>query len=119
MAQHKNLEHKSLYDDERIDQLGTVVKKLRISLGLTQADVAQALRVTPGYISNVENNRAAMSLRVLIYYAELTHTSLDTLVGLTQVDYRPTALDNDIMRAIAPMPRQKKEKLLQTILLWG
>ena len=40
MAQHKNLEHKSLYDDERIDQLGTVVKKLRISLGLTQADVA-------------------------------------------------------------------------------
>ena len=28
---------------------------------LTQAEVAKALNVTPGYISNVENNRTAMS----------------------------------------------------------
>ena len=35
--------------------LGAKVKKLRISQGLTQEDVAKALDVTPGYISNVEN----------------------------------------------------------------
>ena len=35
--------------------LGAKVKKLRIAHGLTQEDVAKALEVTPGYISNVEN----------------------------------------------------------------
>ena len=41
--------------------LGAKVKKLRISQGLTQEDVAKALDVTPGYISNVENGRNLIS----------------------------------------------------------
>lgn len=44
--------------------LGAKVKKLRISQGLTQEDVAKALDVTPGYISNVENGRNLMTLRM-------------------------------------------------------
>ena len=52
--------------------LGAKVKKLRIAHGLTQEDVAKALEVTPGYISNVENGRNLMTLRMLSYYAELT-----------------------------------------------
>ena len=35
--------------------LGAKVKKLRIAHGLTQEDVAKALEVTPGYISNIKN----------------------------------------------------------------
>ena len=41
--------------------LGAKVKKLRIAHGLTQEDVAKALDVTPGYISNVENGRNLMT----------------------------------------------------------
>ena len=52
--------------------LGAKVKKLRIAHGLTQEDVAKALEVTPGYISNVENGRNLMTLRMLSYYAEST-----------------------------------------------
>lgn len=59
--------------------LGAKVKKLRIAHGLTQEDVAKALEVTPGYISNVENGRNLMTLRMLSYYAELTGVSLDIL----------------------------------------
>ena len=50
------------------ENLGSRMKELRIKMKLTQAEVAKALNVTPGYISNVENNRTAMSLRILIYY---------------------------------------------------
>ena len=53
------------------ENLGSRMKELRIKMKLTQAEVAKALNVTPGYISNVENNRTAMSLRILIYYARL------------------------------------------------
>ena len=49
------------------EDYGSCIKELRIKMNLTQADVAKALNVTPGYISNVENNRTAMSLRILIF----------------------------------------------------
>ena len=57
------------------ENLGSRMKELRIKMKLTQAEVAKALNVTPGYISNVENNRTAMSLRILIYYARLLNIS--------------------------------------------
>ena len=63
------------------EDYGTLVKNLRLQSGLTQSQVAESLGVTPGYISNVENNRTAMSLRMLTYYARLVGCSLDSLVG--------------------------------------
>ena len=66
------------FDNEK---LGARVKELRLQMGLTQNQVAKALHVTPGYISNVENNRTAMSLRMLTYYARLSGITLDSLVG--------------------------------------
>lgn len=35
---------------------GALLKNLRIQNDLTQNQVAESLRVTPGYISNVENH---------------------------------------------------------------
>ena len=78
------------------ENLGTRMKELRIKMKLTQAEVARALNVTPGYISNVENNRTAMSLRILIYYARLLNISLDSLIGRIDSEYRETALDREI-----------------------
>ena len=72
------------------ENLGTRMKELRIKMKLTQAEVARALNVTPGYISNVENNRTAMSLRILIYYARLLNISLDSLIGRIDSEYRET-----------------------------
>lgn len=81
------------------ENLGTRMKELRIKMKLTQAEVARALNVTPGYISNVENNRTAMSLRILIYYARLLNISLDSLIGRIDSEYRETALDRENFRA--------------------
>lgn len=100
------------------DHLGSKIKELRIQMNLTQAEVAAALNVTPGYISNVENNRSAMSLRILTYFAKLTDMSLDTLVGMIDSDYQPTALDNQILNLLQKMEPKQKEKLLKTLLIW-
>lgn len=100
------------------DTLGTKIKELRVQKKLTQAEVAAALDVTPGYISNVENNRTAMSLRILIYYAKLMNLSLDTLIGEIDSEYRDTALDRDIMNELAELSPDVKKKVLQTIRLW-
>ena len=74
--------NKNQKDGNFEENLGSRVKKLRQEMNLTQAEVADALHVTPGYISNVENNRTAMSLRILIYYAKLMNTTLLVLWSL-------------------------------------
>ena len=100
------------------ENYGARIKELRIQMGLTQNQVAEELNVTPGYISNVENNRTAMSLRILTYYAKLVGISLDSLVGQVELDYKETALDNDLMAKISKMSIEKKLKLLRTLELW-
>lgn len=104
--------------DEEFDNLGSQIKELRIKMKLTQAEVANALNVTPGYISNVENNRTAMSLRILMYYARLMNISLDSLIGRVEPEYKTTALDNELLELISGMDNTKKSKLIQTIRLW-
>lgn len=101
------------------ENYGTLVKKLRIEKGLTQNQVAESLGVTPGYISNVENNRTAMSLRMLTYYAHLVGCSLDSLVGELEPEYAETALDRSLYEAIIKLDTNQKEKLLKTIEIWN
>ncbi len=100
------------------ENYGTLIKKLRIEQNLTQNQVAEALGVTPGYISNVENNRTAMSLRILTYYARLVGCSLDSLVGELEPTYSETALDRELHEAIIGLDIKTKEKLLKTIEIW-
>lgn len=100
------------------ENYGTLIKKLRIEMGLTQNQVAESLGVTPGYISNVENNRTAMSLRILTYYARLVGCSLDSLVGKIEPEYSETALDRKLYELITKLDIDTKEKLLKTFEIW-
>lgn len=104
--------------DDFYTNLGKKVKELRIKNGLTQNEVAKALNVTPGYISNVENNRSAMTLRLLMYYAELTHVSLDALIGSIDSEYEATALDYELNDLTRRMTDEDKKKLIQTLKIW-
>lgn len=100
------------------ENYGSMIKELRIKNRLTQNQVAESLGVTPGYISNVENNRTAMSLRILTYYARLVGCSLDSLVGELEPEYSETALDRELYQSIIALDIETKEKLLKTIQLW-
>lgn len=101
------------------EDYGNQIREYRISLGLTQNQVATAMKVTPGYISNVENGRTAMSLRMLIYYAKLMGITLDALVGQLEPEYKSSALDNALLSEISKLEESSKEKLLKTIKIWN
>ncbi|MBD9001603.1 MAG: helix-turn-helix transcriptional regulator [Coprococcus catus] len=100
------------------ENYGALVKSLRQKMGLTQNQVAESLGVTPGYISNVENNRTAMSLRILTYYARLIGCSLDALIGELDSEYSETALDRKLYQTILKLDIDTKEKLLKTLEIW-
>lgn len=97
------------------DSYGKIIKNLRIECGLTQSKVAEALGVTPGYISNVENNRASMSLKILIYYAKLTGRTLDDIVGLLEPSYTQDSLDKKISHLTSAMTPAEKKRLIKMI----
>ena len=100
------------------ENYGEQIKHHRINLGLTQSQVADALNVTPGYISNVENGRTAMSLRLLIYYSKLMGITLDELVGSIEPNYKASAIDNALFAMIKELNNEDKEKLLETLKIW-
>ncbi|MCI6697809.1 helix-turn-helix transcriptional regulator [Porcincola intestinalis] len=81
-------------------------------LDLSQSDVAKALHVTRGFISNVENGRVNMAMRLMVYYARPMHVSLDEIVGLTDKQYLSTALDHEIMEEVSQLSLEEKHKLL-------
>ena len=100
------------------DNYGNQIKEYRLKLGMTQNEVASELEVTPGYISNVENGRTAMSLRLLMYYSKLMGITLDELVGNLEPTYRASATDNALFSIIKELDDEKKEKLLETLKIW-
>ena len=94
--------NKNQKDGNFEENLGSRVKKLRQEMNLTQAEVAEALHVTHGYISNEENHR----------------TTLDSLVGSLEPAYKENALDNEVMHLVAQMNDLEKQKLINTLRIW-
>jgi transcriptional regulator with XRE-family HTH domain len=60
---------------------GQYLKSAREGSAMTQEDLAKRLRVTTSYISDLENDRRAPSLPLLIKIANALDTGLDRLVG--------------------------------------
>ena len=104
-----------LKDISSINDLGKRSRAIRDQLGLSQTDVARALHVTRGFISNVENGRVNMSMRLMIYYARLMNVSLDEIAGLTDKEYLSTSLDHAIMEEVSKLSLQQKQNLLDSL----
>lgn len=101
------------------DMYGEQIRSYRVRLGLTQKQVADEMDVTPGYISNVENGRTGMSLRMLIYYARLMGMTLDELVGDLEPSYQAASLDHALMSEIGKLKESDRKKLLEMLRIWN
>ena len=71
-------------------QFGHHLKAVRLESGLTQADVANRLGVSKGYISRLESGKARPAEATVRHLAELCETDPDPLLILA--DYLPPDL---------------------------
>jgi hypothetical protein len=53
-----------------------------------------------------------------MYFARLTGTTLDSLVGSMDESYTATALDNELLSLFSAFSDQEKRKLIKTIQMW-
>lgn len=91
---------------EKIDfeKVGKRMKKLRKEQRISQDQVAKDLGATISFVSNIENNYTKINLRVLLYYAQMCHVSVDYLLSagnprMIKADNIST-LDEDILRVL-------------------
>jgi transcriptional regulator with XRE-family HTH domain len=61
--------------------LGEVIHDARIKLGSSLRDVTKKLKITPSYLSDIENDRRVPSEDVLEKIADLLHLDYDDLMA--------------------------------------
>ena len=101
------------------DKIGEELKRLRTEHSYTQEQVAEDLGCTISFISNIENNRAKLNLRVLTYYAELFHVTVDSILnagreGKKQRDVSEV-LDTEVLDILHQFSAEEHERILKVL----
>ena len=106
---------------EKIDfeKVGKRMKKLRKEQRISQDQVAKDHGSTISFVSNIENNYTKINLRVLLYYAQMCHVSVDYLLSagnprLIKSDNLST-LDEEIVRVLQHYNKGEKERILKML----
>lgn len=95
--------------DDRI--IADRIKRLRMSYGLTQADVARSLEITRSSVNAWEQGIASPSVAYLIKLASLFKVSTDYILGLehkTVLDI--SGIDDDGVKILLNMFRYMRDR---------
>ena len=97
--------------------VGQRMQQLRKANNITQEQIADSLNTTVAFISNIENNRTKMNLRVLTYYASVLNVSVDYLLhaGMTDSDHSSDDLDTEILHLLRQCDSRTKEKIIRCL----
>lgn len=104
-------------------KVGQKMKQMRMEQGITQEKVAEDLECTVAFVSNVENSRTKLNLRVLLYYSKLCHISVDSILAAGKDSECLENADNDpmydeligIFKTFSP---NERKKIIRMLKLW-
>ena len=66
--------------DKLLKEIGKRVRKARLAKGLSQAQLAETLNISPPYVSNIETGKHIMKITTLIKLTEALGVSNDWLL---------------------------------------
>lgn len=96
------------------DAIGKKIKEIRISKGLTQEYIANAVDVNTSHISNIENGRVKISLTTLILVCNALGTTVDYVLCNEYAD-TSSAIDNAILTEVQKCNPHMKERILKIV----
>lgn len=76
-----------VYEEKRRVDLGEKLRKLRVSRGLKQSDIAQKLSISPTAYMHYEHGRREPSIKNLILISDIFDTSIDALLDRKNDQY--------------------------------
>lgn len=111
-------------------QLGKELKKLRIDLGITLADMALSLGISPAFLSAVENNKKRVpdsflaNLAINYAYVQENREKFEVLINqarnevvlkLDNPTYKETSIATALARKFSSLSEQDKDVLLNLL----
>ncbi len=77
--------------DELLRAIGNRIRKVRLERNMTQDDLAEALGMSPSFVSNLELGKQSMNVRTLNTIVQKLNVSADWLIG----NSTPTSIQVD------------------------
>ena len=112
------MEHYNL-DQYNFEKIGMELKRLRTEHSYTQEQIAGDLGCTVSFVSNIENNRAKLNLRVLMYYARLCNVTIDSILNAGQNEDRQQdiseARDAEALNILHQFPPDRQEQIIRVL----
>lgn len=90
------------------------LKETRISKGITQEYVANIADVNTSHISNIENNRAKVSLPTLVHICNALNTTVDYILA-DEYTSPKTALEQEVLHELQLCPYDTQKQILKII----
>ncbi len=103
-------------------KIGLKMKQLRMEQGVTQEKVAKDLDCTASFVSNLENNRTKLNLRVLLYYAKLCNVSVDSLIhageGFQESRNESEQRSRELLDIFQTFSPEEQKKIIEMLKIW-
>ena len=87
-------------------------KIARIRTNLTQETAAERIGVTPQHISNIETNKAKVSLSLLVRICNALDTTLDYILE-NEYHSPDSVIEHELMNTLKNMDKPRQETLLR------
>lgn len=106
-------------DQYNFEKIGMELKRLRTEHSYTQEQIAGDLGCTVSFVSNIENNRAKLNLRVLMYYARLCNVTIDSILNAGQDEDRQQDIsetrDAEALNILHQFPPDRQEQIIRVL----
>lgn len=100
------------------NKVGRKMKELRTAAGISQQAVANDIGTTLAFVSNIENNKVKINLRMIIYYAKMCKVPVDVILDAGRLEKQYSddeALNHQILQTINMLSTAEKQKFLQIL----
>lgn len=118
------------YEEINYEEITARMKQIRKERKVTQKQIADESDCTVAFVSNVENNRTKLNLRLLSYYSKLCNVPMEAFFNKAPLDTlfpagngsalenEIAALDQKMLSAFHRYNMEERKKILAILELW-
>lgn len=103
-------------------KIGLKMKEARVNNHIRQEQIAKDLGCTIAFVSNVENNRAKLNLRMLAYYSKICNVSMDVFMkagyGKSSAEATNDDKQAELLYLFSQLSKKEQDGLLRALKAW-
>lgn len=102
--------------DQQLKEIGARLRQARLAKNLSQPQLAEAADISVSYLSNLENGRQAMNIKIMASLLDILNVSADWLLG-NCTDSANHAAALEIEKELSSCTPKERETILRLVLL--